>query len=75
MAHVGNATCCNPGIGWLLAVSSIVREEYVGSSGNDQANACQQQQGAAGLVEHGVELLMLVLGASQQETATCVKHK
>lgn len=74
MAHVGNAMCGDPGNGRLLPISSSVREEYAGSCGYDKANAGQQQQGAAGLVEHGVELLMLVLDTSQQEAATCGEH-
>lgn len=73
MAHVCNPTRGDPGNGWLLAVSSSVGEEDVGSCGDDQTNACQQQQGAACLVEHGVELLMLVLGTAQKETATWIK--
>lgn len=74
MAHVSNAVCVDPGNCRLLAISSRVREKYVGSCGYDKANARQQQQGAAGLVEHGVELLVLVLDTSQQETATCSEH-
>lgn len=74
MAHVGNAVCVDPGNCRLLAISSCVREKYVGSCGYDKANARQQQQGAAGLVEHGVEFLVLVLDTSQQETATCNEH-
>ena len=74
MAHVSNAMCCDPWNSWLLAISSIVMEKYVGSCGHDKADACQQQQGAARLVEHYVELLMLLLGTSQKEAATCVAH-
>lgn len=74
MAHVGNAVRVDPGNCRLLSISSGVREEYVGSCGYDKANARQQQQGAAGLVEHGVEFLVLVLNTSQQETAPCSKH-
>lgn len=74
MAHVGNAVCGDPGNCRLLPISRRVREEYGGSCGDDKANARQQQQGAAGLVEHGVEFLVLVLDTSQQETATCSKH-
>lgn len=70
MAHVGNAMGCDLGDAWLLVIA-ICREEDAGSCGDDKANACQQQQGATGFVEHGVELLVLVLGTSQQETAAC----
>lgn len=49
----------------------VFLEEALSSSGDDEANAGKQQQGAAGLVEHGVEALMLMLCASKKETTAC----
>ena len=73
MAHVGYAMSGDLGNIWLLCIAVVV-EEDVGSRGDGKANACQQQQGAACFVEHGVKLLVLVLCTSQQETTACTQH-
>ena len=53
----------------------VFLEKSLSSSWDDEANAGKQQQGAARLVQHGVELLMLVLSSSQQETAACMQKQ
>ncbi len=52
-------------------MSPIVWEEPLGSCGDDQPNASQQQQRTTRFVEHGVKGLVLMFGPSQQETTTC----
>ena len=75
MAHLSNGMLSHLWISsWHNVIAWIVPgnwEESLGSSGNDKANAGQQQQRATRLVQHGVESLMLVLGSTQQETAPC----
>ena len=68
MAHVGNSTICHFRQNVVFPVDW---EEPLGSCGNDQPNASQQQQRTTRLVEHGVEGLVLVFGPAQQEATTC----
>lgn len=68
MTHVGYPTLCDH---WCILMFGVLLEEALGSSGDDEPNAGKQQQGAASLVQHGVEGLVLVLGAPKQETAAC----
>ena len=72
MAHVGNSMLCHFRLGCRRNVISPINwEEPLGSCGNDQPNASQQQQRTTRFVEHGVEGLVLVFGPAQQEATTC----
>ena len=72
MAHVGNSMLCHFRLGCRHNVISPIHwEEPLGSCGNDQPNASQQQQRTTRFVEHGVEGLVFVFGPAQQEATTC----
>ncbi len=72
MAHVGNSMLCHFRLGCRHnVIPPIDWEEPLGSCGDDQPNASQQQQRTTCLVEHGVEGLVLVFGPTQQEATTC----
>ena len=71
MAHVGNGVLSHFWVGGRDYVITISWKEPLRSSGDEQPNAGQQQQGTASLVEHCIEVLMLVFGPAQQKTAPC----
>ena len=62
---------CVADVGQSLIRHALWAKQLLCRARNDDADAGQQQQGAAGLVQRGIELLDAVLHAAKQEAAAC----
>ena len=49
----------------------LLAEHVVSSRGDGQGNAGQEQQAAAGFVDHGAEALLLEPGSTKKEAHAC----
>lgn len=62
MGEVAENTVCD----------TLLAEEGEGRCGNHNGHRCNEEQAAAGLVDHQVEALLLVARPSTQEAEACI---